>query len=35
MATVSCLVINILLNIFLCAQEKKETQADMEQYEGE
>ncbi len=34
MATVNCLVINILQNIF-CVQQKKETQTGLEQLQGE
>ncbi len=34
MATVNCLVTNILQNIF-CVQQKKETQTGLEQLQGE
>ncbi len=33
MATVNCLVIHILQNIFFCAQKKKETRTGLEQHE--
>ncbi len=35
MATVSCLVTNILQNVFFCAQQKKYTHTGLEQLEGE
>ncbi len=34
MATVSCLVTNILQNIFFCVWEKKETHTGLEQHDG-
>ncbi len=34
MATVNCLVANILQNIILCVQQKKETDTGLEQLEG-
>ncbi len=35
MATVNCMVNNILQNIIFCVQQKKETHTGLEQLEGE
>ncbi len=35
MATINCLVTNILQNTFFCIQQKKETHTCMERVEGE
>ncbi len=35
MATVNCLITNILQNIFFCALQKKDIHIDLEQLEGE
>ncbi len=35
MASSNCLITNILQNIFLCVQQKKETHTDLKQMEGE
>ncbi len=35
MATVNCLVTDILQNILFCVQQKKETHTGLEQLEGE
>jgi len=34
-ATINCLVINILQNVYFCVQQKKETHKGLEQHEGE